>query len=121
MIGYLYLVQGLPIGIAFQAFPILLRLPIARALLKDAPLLLLEEATASVDAEAHYEIHKALSQLIKGRTVIMIAHRLHTIQHADQILVLNEGCIVERGTHEQLLQENGLYRELWREQNIELN
>jgi sulfate-transporting ATPase/ATP-binding cassette subfamily B protein len=92
------------------------RLSIARALLKDAPVLLLDEATASVDPQSQHEIQRALSRLVKGRTVIMIAHRLHTIRRADQILVLDEGRLRECGTHQTLLASNGLYAELWREQ-----
>lgn len=89
------------------------RLSIARALLKDAPVLLLDEATASVDPEAQHEIQEAISRLIKGRTVIVIAHRLHTIQHADQILLLARGRIIERGSHDDLLLAKGLYYDMW--------
>lgn len=92
------------------------RLTIARALLKDAPILLLDEATASVDSESQYEIHRALSRLTRGRTVIAVAHRLATIRHADQILVLDGGRIVERGRHDDLAARGGLYAALWREQ-----
>ncbi|SDJ56700.1 sulfate-transporting ATPase/ATP-binding cassette, subfamily B [Pseudomonas delhiensis] len=92
------------------------RLSIARALLKDAPILLLDEATASVDPLAQYEIQRGLSQLAQGRTLIVVAHRLGTVCHADLILVLEGGCVVERGRHEQLLAEDGLYAELWRRQ-----
>ena len=90
------------------------RLSIARALLKDAPVLILDEATASIDPHNEQAIQEALSGLMKGRTVIVIAHRLWTIQHADQILVFDHGHIVERGTHEDLLGRNdGLYRRQW--------
>ncbi|SEH32907.1 ABC transporter ATP-binding protein [Magnetospirillum fulvum] len=92
------------------------RLSIARALLKDAPILLLDEATASVDPEAQYEIQQALSRLARDRTVIVVAHRLHTIRHADQILVLDRGRLVEQGRHEALLAQGGLYAELWQDQ-----
>ncbi|MGE8655512.1 MAG: ABC transporter ATP-binding protein [Achromobacter sp.] len=95
------------------------RLSIARALLKDAPVLLLDEATASVDPQSQHEIQQALARLIAGRTVIMIAHRLPTIRHADQILVLDQGYMRERGTHETLLALGGLYAELWQEQAVE--
>jgi sulfate-transporting ATPase/ATP-binding cassette subfamily B protein len=92
------------------------RLSIARALLRDAPILLLDEATASVDPEAQFEIQQALSRLAADRTVIVVAHRLHTIRHADQILVLDQGRVVERGRHEALLARGGLYATLWSEQ-----
>ncbi|MBK1674266.1 multidrug ABC transporter ATP-binding protein [Ectothiorhodospira shaposhnikovii] len=94
------------------------RLSIARALLKDAPVLLLDESTASVDPETQHEIQGAISRLIKGRTVIVIAHRLHTIQHADQILLLTQGRIIERGSHAELLGAGGLYRDMWALQTI---
>lgn len=94
------------------------RLSIARALLKDAPVLLLDEATASVDLQSQFEIQQALSRLMAGRTVVMIAHRLQTIRHADQIIVLDQGRVVERGKHEALLAGNGLYAGLWREQDV---
>jgi ATP-binding cassette, subfamily B, bacterial IrtB/YbtQ len=92
------------------------RLSIARALLKDAPVLLLDEATASVDPQSQHEIQQALSRLVAGRTVIVIAHRLPTIRHADQIIVLDAGRKVECGTHASLLERDGLYAQLWREQ-----
>ena len=95
------------------------RLSIARALLKDAPLLLLDEATASVDPQAQHDIERALGRLAQGRTVIMIAHRLRTVRHAQQILVLDGGRIVERGTHAALLQAQGLYAALWRAQDLD--
>jgi ATP-binding cassette, subfamily B, bacterial IrtB/YbtQ len=94
------------------------RLSIARALLKDAPVLLLDEATASVDPQSQHEIQQALSRLIAGRTVIVIAHRLQTIRHAKQILVLDQGRLLECGTHEALLAQGGLYAQLWQEQTI---
>lgn len=92
------------------------RLSIARALLKDAPILLLDEATASVDPEAQYEIQQALSHLARNRTVVVVAHRLHTIRHADQILVLDQGQLVEQGRHDELLARTGLYTTLWNDQ-----
>ncbi|MBV8099068.1 MAG: ATP-binding cassette domain-containing protein, partial [Verrucomicrobia bacterium] len=89
------------------------RLSIARALLKDPPILVLDEATASVDTETEREIQAALQRLLLGRTSFVIAHRLSTIRQADQILVLDEGEIVERGTHDELLLANGNYRRLY--------
>ena len=89
------------------------RVAIARALLCQAPYLLLDEATSSLDSQAERRIQAALETLVRGRTVIAIAHRLSTIQRADQILVVQQGRIVERGTHETLLQQSGLYRQLY--------
>jgi ABC-type multidrug transport system fused ATPase/permease subunit len=93
------------------------RVSIARALLKDAPILVLDEATASVDTATERLIQEALERLMENRTSFVIAHRLSTIQKADQILVLNRGEIVERGTHEELLDTGGLYAKLARIQN----
>lgn len=92
------------------------RLSIARALLKDAPILLLDEATASVDPIAQYEIQQALSCLAQGRTVVMVAHRLQTVRYAQQIIVLDKGRIVGCGRHGELLETNDLYRRLWQAQ-----
>lgn len=89
------------------------RVAIARALLCQAPYLLLDEATSSLDSQVERRIQAALETLIEGRTVIAIAHRLSTIQKADQILVVQDGQIVERGTHETLLQQSGLYQHLY--------
>ena len=93
------------------------RVSIARALLKNAPILILDEATASVDTQTEKLIQEALERLMAGRTSFVIAHRLSTIRNADQILVLRQGEIVERGTHDELLATDGLYAKLARIQN----
>ncbi|MGB3213576.1 MAG: ATP-binding cassette domain-containing protein, partial [Alphaproteobacteria bacterium] len=90
------------------------RIAIARAILKDAPILLLDEATSALDNESEKLVQKALQALEKGRTTLVIAHRLTTVQAADQIVVLDRGEIVERGTHESLLQAEGLYAKMYR-------
>lgn len=88
------------------------RIGIARAILKDAPILLLDEATSALDAEAESQIQDALDQLAKGRTTLVVAHRLSTVQKADKILVMDKGRIVETGTHAELIRKNGLYARL---------
>ena len=89
------------------------RLSIARALLKNAPILILDEATSSLDSESEVEVQKALDFLMRGRTTLVIAHRLSTIRKADRIIVLSNGGIVEEGKHEELLQREGEYRKLY--------
>lgn len=89
------------------------RISIARAMLKDAQVILLDEATASLDPENEVEVQKAIDSLIKGRTVIAIAHRLKTIKDADRIIVLDNGRIKEEGTHDELVRKEGLYAHLW--------
>ena len=84
---------------------------IARCILKDAPIIILDEATASVDTDNESYIQEAISELVKGKTLLVIAHRLNTIQNADQILVIDNGQIAQQGTHEELLKQPGIYQE----------
>lgn len=86
------------------------RLSIARAMMKDAPIIILDEATANVDPENEKELMEAISELTREKTVIMIAHRLKTVRHSDQIIVVDKGQIAQRGTHEELLRQDGIYR-----------
>ena len=93
------------------------RIALARAILKDAPIVVLDEATAFADPENEALIQKAFATLTRGRTVIMIAHRLSPVVGADKILVLGEGNIVEQGTHAQLTAAGGLYARMWADYN----
>ena len=92
------------------------RVAIARAILKDAPILLLDEATAALDSESEIAIQRALQALMRNKTVIAIAHRLSTLREMDRILVMDKGAIVEEGSHSELLKKKGLYAELWAHQ-----
>jgi len=92
------------------------RVAIARAILKNAPILLLDEATSSLDSESEVAIQRALAELMKGKTVIAIAHRLSTLRGMDRLIVLDRGKIIEEGTHEELVNAGGTYAELWRHQ-----
>ena len=89
------------------------RLAIARAILKNAPVLILDEATSSLDAESESLVQAALGNLMQNRTVLVIAHRLSTVRRADRIVVLDGGCIAESGAHEELLEKHGAYRRLY--------
>lgn len=88
------------------------RLTIARAILKNPPILILDEATSSLDTESERLVQDAINHMMQNRTSIVIAHRLSTVRHADEIVVLDKGCIAERGTHDELMQANGIYRKL---------
>jgi subfamily B ATP-binding cassette protein MsbA len=95
------------------------RIAIARALLKDAPILILDEATSQLDSTSERIVQEALDQLVSGRTVFVIAHRLSTIRNADRIVVIDKGVIVEEGTHSQLLEKDGLYKRLYQTQELQ--
>ena len=86
------------------------RISIARAIMKDAPIIILDEATANVDLENEAELTAAIEELTKEKTIIMIAHRLKTVRHADKIFVINDGRIAQAGTHDELMKEDGIYR-----------
>jgi len=88
------------------------RISIARALLKDAPVILLDEATASLDVENESAVQEALSRLLAGRTVLVIAHRMRTVEAADKIVVLSEGRVTEQGTPAELMKQKGLFRHM---------
>jgi ATP-binding cassette subfamily B protein len=87
------------------------RISIARCILKDAPIIILDEATASVDADNESYIQAAISELCRGKTLLVIAHRLNTIRHADKILVLRGGTVAQQGSHEELMSQEGIYRD----------
>lgn len=89
------------------------RITIARAVLKNPPILILDEATSSLDTESERSVQDAINHMMVNRTSLVIAHRLSTIRHADEIIVLHQGEIKERGTHEQLMQMNGHYKNWW--------
>ena len=89
------------------------RISIARAILKNAPILILDEPTAALDTQNELAVQKVINKLVQGKTVLVIAHRLSTIIGAKQIVVIDKGEIVESGTHQQLLQHNGIYKEFW--------
>ena len=92
------------------------RISIARALLKDSPILILDEATSALDSESEEAIQQALEKLMEGRTVIAIAHRLSTLRQMDRRLVMQEGTLIEDGNHNELLAQGGLYARLWNSQ-----
>jgi ABC-type multidrug transport system fused ATPase/permease subunit len=92
------------------------RVAIARAMLSEAPLVVLDEATSALDSANEQLIQKALSEVMAGRTAVVIAHRLSTLQHLDRIIVLDGGRVVQTGTHAQLLAAEGIYADLWRRQ-----
>ncbi|HET8677059.1 MAG TPA: ATP-binding cassette domain-containing protein, partial [Blastocatellia bacterium] len=89
------------------------RLAIARALLKDAPILILDEATSALDTQSERLVQRALANLMKGRTTIVIAHRLTTIHSADKIVVLDRGRVIDQGSHKELMSRGGIYRDLY--------
>jgi ATP-binding cassette subfamily B protein len=90
------------------------RVAIARALIKNAPIILLDEATAALDSESELQVREAMEVLCRGRTTLAIAHRLHTVSHADRIFVVEDGHIVESGRHDDLLRKSGRYASFYR-------
>jgi len=93
------------------------RVAIARAILKDAPILVLDEATSALDSESEALIQDALWTLLAGRTAIVIAHRLSTVRRMDELIILDQGRIIERGSHDALLKSDGVYASLWAHQS----
>jgi ATP-binding cassette subfamily B protein len=93
------------------------RVALARAVLRDAPILLLDEATSALDSESEILVQQALWRLMEGRTALVVAHRLSTVAHMDQLIVLDHGQIVEKGTHQELLRLDGIYARLWQHQS----
>lgn len=89
------------------------RIAIARAICTNPSILILDDATSAVDMETEFHIQKALQEVMKGRTTFIIAHRISSLQHADEILVIDNGSIIERGTHDQLIASNGAYRRIY--------
>ena len=96
------------------------RISIARAILKDAPIVLLDEATASIDPDNEAYIQQAITEMVKGKTLVVIAHKLSAVMGADQILMIEDGQISARGTHSQLLESSPAYQELWEKQKQSL-
>ena len=92
------------------------RIALARAILKDAPVLVLDEATAAVDNDTEAAIQRSLAQITQQRTTVVIAHRLSTVRHADWIVVMDQGRIVEQGSHDSLVDQGGIYTNLWQVQ-----
>jgi len=95
------------------------RLSIARALYKDPPVLLLDEATSALDTESEFKVQQAIDRLMQGRTTLVVAHRLSTVRHADRILVMDAGRIVETGNHDELMAQGGLYQKLVAMQDLQ--
>jgi ATP-binding cassette subfamily B protein len=93
------------------------RVALARAVLRDAPILLLDEATSALDSESEILVQQALWRLMEGRTALVVAHRLSTVAHMDQLIVLDHGQIAEKGTHQELLRLGGIYARLWQHQS----